>query len=250
MTSKAKIVPANLSDAGLTLSSQLREFIRSQIHAGDLKTGDQLPSENELGKMHGVSRITVRQALADLTAEGLIVRMQGKGAFVSPGKVRQELTRLQGLTEALGHQGMQVRTQVLMWKKLQAPPSIRTLLGLGAKQHCMALQTLRYVDNKPLSINHIWLNPMAAKGLTRDSLETADLLTLYEATLGIRLARASVEITSALATPVQIQQLGLTSPAAVLKVEKTVFAHDEQALHCEQSIYNPAMFRYNIDLSR
>jgi DNA-binding GntR family transcriptional regulator len=64
------------------------------------------------------------------------------------------------------------------------------------------------------------------------------------------LARASVEITSALATPVQIQQLGLTSPAAVLKVEKTVFAHDEQALHCEQSIYNPAMFRYNIDLSR
>lgn len=69
MTSKAKIVPANLSDAGLTLSSQLREFIRSQIHAGDLKTGDQLPSENELGKMHGVSRITVRQALAAYSSD-------------------------------------------------------------------------------------------------------------------------------------------------------------------------------------
>lgn len=248
--SKAKTIPVSLSDASLTLSGQVRESIRAQIHAGHLRTGDRLPSESELGKIHAVSRITVRQALADLSSEGLIVRMQGKGSFVSPGTVRQELSRLQGLTEALVSQGMQVRTEVLLWKQLQPPNAIQMLLGLTAKQKCMALQTLRYVNEKPLSINHSWLSAMAAKGLTRASLKTADLLTLYEKIHGIRLARASVEIAAALATPTQIHQLGLNSPAAVMQVEKTVYTYDDVVLHCEQSIYNPALFRYNMELVR
>jgi GntR family transcriptional regulator len=250
MTSEAKTAPALLNDVALTLSGQLREAIRSQIHMGHLKTGDRLPSESELGKRYGVSRITVRQAMSDLASEGLIVRRQGKGSFVSPGTVRQELNRLQGLTEALGHQGRRVRTEVLLWKKLQAPSAIRLLLGLSTKQHCMALQTLRFVDEKPLSINRTWLSSMAAKGITRESLRTADLLTLYDKLHGIRLARASVEISSALATETQSQKLGLSLPAAILLVEKTVYAHDDQALHYEQSIYNPAMFRYSIELAR
>jgi GntR family transcriptional regulator len=250
MTSEAKTIPVLLNDVAFTLSGQLREAIRIQIHTGDLKTGDRLPSESDLGKTYGVSRITVRQAMSDLASEGLIVRHQGKGSFVSPGTVRQELNRLQGLTEALVHQGKRVQTEVLLWRKSQAPSAIRLLLGLSTQQQCMALHTLRFVDEKPISINRTWLSAIAAKGITRQSLQTADLLTLYDKLHGVRLARASVEISSALATEAQSQKLGLISPASVLLVAKTVYAHNDQVLHCEQSVYNPAMFRYSIELTR
>src|SRR5690606_37654769 len=115
MTSEANTVPGSTGSAGngLTLRAQVREALRAGILRGDWRTHDRLPSENELIERHGVSRITVRQALADLAGDGLIVRVQGKGSFVAPAPVRQELSRLQGLSEALGGQGREVLTRVL-----------------------------------------------------------------------------------------------------------------------------------------
>jgi GntR family transcriptional regulator len=250
ITSKAKSIPVQSEAAQLSLSGQVRESLRKSIHAGEWVTGDRLPSESELLRSHRVSRITVRRALADLAGEGLIVRLQGKGSFVAPGTVRQELSRLQGLTEALRNQGKVVRTQVLQWRRAQPDALTRAILGLPSKSTCMELQTLRFVDEQALSINHIWMVPSVAKGLTTDALMNSDLLTLYESMKGIRLARASVEITSTLASAEQGERLGLKVPAAVLQVQRTVYTFDDQVLHHECSVYNPTMFRYQIELAR
>lgn len=234
----------------MTLRSQVREALRQRIHVGEWRTGDRLPSENELIEAHGVSRITVRQALADLAAEGMIVRVQGKGSFVSPGTVQQELSSLQGLAEALALQGKAVRTQVLSWHRVRPGAAARAALGLAANQTCMELQTLRFVDEQPLSYNRTWLTSAAAQGLDKAMLETSDLLTLYERLQSTRVASASVDIRAALASQAQADLLGLTLPAAVLQVEKSVYTYEQLPLHHECSVYHPDMFSYRMALSR
>ena len=72
---------------GVTLYYQIQEYITSKVKSGEWKPQDKIPSEAEFSQMFNVSRFTVRQAISELTAEGMLVKKQGIGTFVSsPGK--------------------------------------------------------------------------------------------------------------------------------------------------------------------
>lgn len=78
---------------GKALHEQAAEYIRARILSGEYAVGSQIPTENELCALLGVSRPTLRQALDTLTREGLIVRIKGKGTFAAEPKVVHESTR-------------------------------------------------------------------------------------------------------------------------------------------------------------
>ena len=63
---------------------QVAEHLRSAVRRGQLRPGDQLPSEADLIAHYGIARMTVRQALGELRTEGLVVAEQGRGVFVRP----------------------------------------------------------------------------------------------------------------------------------------------------------------------
>ncbi len=234
----------------LTLRARLRESLREQIVSGVWKTHEKLPSETELIDQAGVSRITVRQALADLVADGLIVRVQGKGSFVAPAPVRQELSRLQGLSEALAHQGREVRTKVLSLASASLPATAAKALGLGLGTPCTLLRTLRFADGLPLSLNNTWIEPGVGAGIDAAVLTHADLLTLYENAYQLRVARAVVDIRAGMASTEQRRYLKLDETAAVLQVDRTVLTSGDRPLHFETSIYRADAFTYRVELNR
>ena len=82
-----------LKESPLPLYVQLKEIIKQQIAEGILKEGALLPSERDLCKIYNISHITVRQALVELTKEGVLFRVPGRGTFVK-GKEEQEETQL------------------------------------------------------------------------------------------------------------------------------------------------------------
>ena len=69
------------------LYKQVLDILNDQIARQELKFGDKLPSEAELMKQFGVSRITVRAAISELVEDGILERSQGKGTFVALPKV-------------------------------------------------------------------------------------------------------------------------------------------------------------------
>ncbi|MEJ2599308.1 MAG: GntR family transcriptional regulator, partial [Anaerolineales bacterium] len=71
----------------IPLYFQLAEILREQIQSGELNPGDRLPSERELNEQFGISRMTVRQALAYLTRDGVLVVKPGIGTFVAEPKL-------------------------------------------------------------------------------------------------------------------------------------------------------------------
>lgn len=234
----------------LTLHARLREQLRLQIESGHWQVNQQLPSESQLVKQHSVSRITVRQALADLAALALITRVQGKGSFVAPPPVRQELSRLQGLAEALGSQGRSVTTQVLAMTETRLAPRPAKVLGLLAGIPCMVLRTLRFADGRPLSLNHTVMCMALGQSLKKYDLAALDLLTLYESALGIRVEHAELEIRAAKTDAEHCGLLGLQPKDAVLQVERAVFAVKRQPVHFELSTYPAETFSFRLELAR
>src|SRR6056297_1407076 len=106
------------------LYQQIKRALAGRIIDGDYQPHERLPSESELMKVFGVSRITVRQALRDLHREGLVFSVQGKGTFVSKPKAVQDVQRLQGFGESMMPQGYETSTRVIDLKEVRPPQDV------------------------------------------------------------------------------------------------------------------------------
>src|ERR1043165_1059315 len=128
----------NLSASSpIPLYTQIRELLRERILRGDYASHAQMPSENEMVRMFGVSRITVRQALTDLQKEGLIFKIHGKGTFVSKPKATQNLQRLQGFGEAMSSEGHVAYSRVLGSRVMRAGKVVAEQLALTQRDEVM-----------------------------------------------------------------------------------------------------------------
>jgi GntR family transcriptional regulator len=231
-----------------SLHAQLRDALRSRILDGRLAPGAKLPSEAELTAEHGVSRITVRHALAALQAEGLIVKLHGKGAFVSHPKAAQSLNRLQGLNEALEQRA--VSSKRLAWREIKAPPAVARQLQLAAGESVYHLQTLRYLDREPLSVNSSYLPRALGEKLARVDFSQRDLIDVFEHEGGLKIGEAQLEIGAGLARAQDAKLLKLEHGAPVLEVERLLQLADGAPIHLEIAVYRADTFRYKLNLRR
>ena len=233
-----------------SLHAQLRDALRASILDGRLRPGDKLPSESELTGAHGVSRITVRQALGALQAEGLIVKLHGKGAFVSHPRATQNLNRLQGLNEALAEEPHALSSKRLLWRELRAPAVVARQLRLGVGAQVYHLQTLRYLDRQPLSVNSSYLVRSLGVRLARVDFSQRDLIDVFEHEGGLKIGEAQIDIGAGVARPQEARLLQLDPGAPVLEVERLLHTADGEPVHFETAIYRADTFRYKLNLRR
>ena len=119
----------NAQDA-IPLYEKLRDLLREQIEQGRYRPGEPIPSERELCRAHRISRITVRQAIAGMIHDGLLVRKQGKGTFVARRKVSQGLSRIVTFRRTVLDIGMKPSTRILSHGLLPADLEVASVLKL------------------------------------------------------------------------------------------------------------------------
>ncbi len=232
------------------LYAQLRDRLRADILQGRMKAHDKLPSENQLVTLHGVSRITVRQALSELEREGLIARHQGKGAFVTPIRTTQNLERLQGLTEALSSRGQVVHSQRLSMKRLAASAEMARKLRLSVGDPVYRLTTLRYVDRQPVSVNRSEFPLALGERMVRLDLSGRDIIEVLEKDLGLHVMQAQLDI-SAIAMPQQEARWLSAAPGSpALRVHRCLSDDQGQPLQIETAIHRAETFSYQLTLTR
>ena len=232
------------------LYAQLRDRLRTDILEGRLKPQQQLPSESELIAANGVSRITVRQALNDLLKEGLIVKVHGKGSFVAPPRVTQDLTQLRGLAEAVSAQGRTIHTRVLSWTDLPASPELARELAVAPGAGLSELQSLRYLNREPLSLNLSFMTRALGARLRKIDLQSRDLLNTFEADLGLAIGHAEMSISAVAAGRLQAKHLRVRAGTPLLRVHRVLFAKDGEPLHSETASYRSDEFSYKLRLDR
>jgi DNA-binding GntR family transcriptional regulator len=132
--------------------------MRQQILSGEWSADQQLKSETDFAQELGVSRGTMRKAISTLIDEGLLVRMHGRGTFVSKRPFRQmPLGQLVGFSRDLNHRGIPYETRAVEKKVLAPEGRPANLLQLSQGEKIFFMRRVRYVMGSPLLMiqNHI-----------------------------------------------------------------------------------------------
>ncbi len=167
--------------SSVPLYVQLRNSIRGAIDDGTLKNKDKLPTEDELCDTFHISRPVVRQAYAELFAQGKIVRMKGKGTFVTKQVVSRSFTsELYNFTGEMERLGKKPRTKVLVVEVIHHDPLIFPLLNLRDGSTVLHFKRLRFADDVPVYIEDSFIDLKQFPNLEKVDFAANSLFTIFE----------------------------------------------------------------------
>ncbi len=163
--------------------ARISDTLRRQITDGALRPGELLPSEARLCETFGVSRSVVRQALATLERDALVVKSQGRGTVVAAGvaELHRNVRWVAGLSAQMRALGTRVQTRVLDHTIRAVPASLREVLGVRA----LYLERLRSVDRRPVALIRTWVPLAFAPHLPRAALQNRSLHEMLESRAGV-----------------------------------------------------------------
>lgn len=147
--------PASTTSPRRGATARAGEAIRRRLVEGEYAVGDKLPSEPALAKELGVSRVTVRAALAQLENEGLVDRRHGSGTFVNSVLPLSASLHLNiGADSLIKSKGRSPGVSQMSWRQTQADEVIAAKLGLDVGSTVIHLYRVRTADGVPVTIEH------------------------------------------------------------------------------------------------
>jgi GntR family transcriptional regulator len=208
--------------AGVPLHRQLYLVLHDEIDRGALAPGDALPTEQTLCDQFGVSRITVRRALADLARQGYIERRQGVGSFVRKHRPADLLPASGSYLDGLRQTHFETEVEVVTHGTRPVPPMVADALTTsGEMLHVVRLRRERRTG-EPLMVTEAWLPVELAGTLTESALRRTPLYQLLTEA-GVTVQRMQHEITAEVAGPRNAQLLDTAIGAALLRVNRLAF---------------------------
>ena len=209
-------------DASMPLYLQLAGLLRGRIESGEWKPGQKIPSENELNRLYGVSRMTARQVLAQLVNDDLLFRVQGKGTFVAHRKISTRSPAYMGIREQLEGMGYAVATKVLANHVVRADERVARALRVMPGERVHEIRRLRLLsDDEPISLHVSYVPERLARHLDADDLVARQLCVVLEEDHGLRMSKVNESLESTLPTSQEARALKIrrTTPLLLLTHE-------------------------------
>ncbi len=232
----------------LPLYYQLRNVLLQQIESGALVPGDSLPTERELIDRFGVSRITVRQALNSLMADGLLYRQRGLGTFVRKNRIEQELSSLTGFSEEMISRGLTPSARPISAEIVEADGDVAAKLSIAPGQKVFQLVRVRLADDEIVALDVDYLPADIGERLLKEDL--AEALYTYFGRMGVELDWADQAIQAAPADELMAHHLGLRKGAPILLMERVVTATDGRVVEYSRTAYRSDRYIYRVRLKR
>ncbi len=209
-------------DSSVPRYYQLKEILREQCASWE--PGQLIPSELELCQIYSVSRTTVRKALDHLTQEGLLYRIQGKGTFVAPPKLRERFVhQAAGIYEDMASRGVTIRTQVLEQAVVPASKLVAPELQLVVGSPVIKLVRLRFVGDEPLLISTTFLN---------EDLTNVSLYAVLREKYGIRLGHGTRLVEAVPCSDEEAELLHIAPATPLLVVSGTMYDTEGRPVEC------------------
>jgi DNA-binding GntR family transcriptional regulator len=228
----------------LPLFIRASELLTREIAAGHWQKGERLPTEAELAKLLGMAVGTVRKALAELAARGLLERRQGSGTYVR-GTSRQrsiyEFFRL----ERIGGGGLPT-ARLLDFRQMAHPPDLGAF-GPVAEQpdagQSYRLRRVRLLDGKPVALEQIWFDARHKPGLKAADLSEA-LYLFYKEQLGFWISRVEDQISIAPAPVWAPKDFAVPPGQACGLIERKAWSGANRIEEFSKTWFDPQAARY------
>jgi transcriptional regulator, GntR family len=189
------------------------------IAAGEWGPDQRLPVERALAARYGCTRVTLRQALQQLEAEGRVYRENRRGWFVSPARVRYDPTSIAGFMQYVAAQGRRPRTELLSADRQVAGPALAARMALEAPDcEVFVLRRRRWIDRRAVLLETNVVRADWAPGLLDQPL-AGSLGAVLEG-LGLHLARSRLSLYPAALDAAQAALLQATAGSPCLQLQR------------------------------
>jgi GntR family transcriptional regulator len=215
-----------ISDSGPTPKySQLHRILADMIEA-ELAVDEPLPSERLISERYGIARMTVRQAVDQLVAEGRVYKVAGKGAFVARPRLVMPLT-LTSFTKDMQERGLRPGSVEVLRRSSVADANLSRLLHVNIGEPVHELKRVRLADDEPLAVEHSHLVARRTPALLETPLENRSLYAELENRYGLRIDGGDQTITAGLADAEEGSLLRIPQGSQVLRFQRRSFANGE-----------------------
>ncbi len=235
-------------DAARPAYIRLKEQLLDRITAHEWQPEDCLPSERTLCEEYVLSRMTVRQALAELEKEGIIKRVHGKGTYVQREKLTQPLLKLTSFSEDMRQRGFVPGAQTLALERIPAGKLLAEKLRVAVGDEVILLKRLRLASGEPMAIETAYL-PSERCGAIYDQLaQNKSLYHLMRTQLCIELsgAKQSIEVTGVQGWEAKLLRIAETD--LVMKIERQTFDTQKHPVEYVVSKYRADKYKLYIEL--
>jgi GntR family transcriptional regulator len=239
-----------LLGGSMPLYEQLKHRLRSEIARGVYRPGDRLPSEPELINRYGISRITVRQALGDLEAEGLVVRRHGKGTYVAEQPAKDSPVRLVDFMQDMTLAGLTPTLRVLRLAREGASRDLAEALHLAPGSEVVRVDRLRLANEQPIAVDSTWLPLRYGALLVDGELTKKPIYRLLETTYGVLITTSAFHLTAAAATAEQAHLLTVPGGSPLLLIQRISSTEHDEPVYLQDRYYRPDRVHYVATLQR
>lgn len=229
------------------LYQQLSDIIRRQVLGAQWPAGSAIPSERELMRITGLSRMTVRQAIDSLTREGLLTRVHGRGTFIVPERVEQDMRGVYSFTARIEAQGRTPSTRLLEAVELEADPEDAHALRIGAGAPIFRLMRLRCIDGEPAVVDIVKIPGACCPGLLDHDL-TESLYAILTERYHVPPLR-STDTIEAIGAPREIAKpLAVRPGAPLILMRRLATTHGDAPIELTEEYARPDRLRYRMRL--
>jgi GntR family transcriptional regulator len=229
------------------LYQQLSEILSRNIMDGSLQPGDPLPSEFTLMKQYEVSRYVVRQTIHNLSRQGLVFTMHGRGSFVSYQRIDKYLDILQSYHEGMRKSGIEVNVEILNKVFIHPPEDVAAQLKISRDEELFYLERVAYVGGAPVNIliAYITLGTWGKEHL--DDFSGGSLYDHLKRECGICLYRSRSYIEVDFAGEYESRLLKIARGTVLLRITGIVDDKEGNPIEYSRVIYPGSMFRFRFD---
>lgn len=216
------------SESVSPLYKQLTAHLRASILSGEYPVNSRIPSEQELCERYRISRVTVRKALSELTAEGMLERHQGKGSFVCLPRLAKDLRAVNGFSGTCRAMRRVPGTVLLRAELVPCEPEDIQFLHCAEGDRVVSITRLRLADNMPVMLETNRFPERFAWLLEEDL--TRSLYDLMEER-GLRADKAVHEVSLCYASAFEARHLGVEQGSALLLLNEQIYDQNGLPMH-------------------
>jgi len=201
---------------------QLNEAIKEYIRKNNMKPGSPLPSQNELVEEFGVSQVTVRQALQCLATEGLILKVQGKGTYVSEPKMKHNVDRILSLEEQFAEKNIIVKYELVEELLVYPTDMYYNELKLPAGSQAYRIRRLQKINDTVFGLEKCLFPAYVREYISSDDLNTKPIFSILGRHSDLAIKRIEYRVRSMIVLDIESEVMGLSPDSNVL-VHRGVF---------------------------
>jgi GntR family histidine utilization transcriptional repressor len=220
---------------------RVKQYILDRVVSHALKPGERVPSENELVRRFGLSRMTVNRALRELLAEGIITRIAGVGSFVAEARVHSHPLAVRNIADEIRSRNHAYSAKVLALESIKASAELAERCGVRSGARLDHSLIVHFESALPLQVEDRYVVPGVVPGY-RDNDFTQ--MTPYEFLMTAAPLQRAEHVVRAVAAEGRIGrllQLGAHEPC--LLVQRRTWSHDRIATVAD--LYHPGA-RYEL----